>query len=807
MADTLPLERCVEPACPILKVNILTRVIISVTSSTIEMKTRNQSPWGTFRQQLLGVAVAVLLIFSCAATQVVYCQSTNTTRAPRVITYQGSITADAGSPATGVHQVQTTLYFDPEGRQIAWSGQYLTTVVNGIFSLQLGSGIYPFSSGLDFSKQLWLGVSIDHSPEMKPLTPLSSSPYALSIPDQSVTAEKMQTDFVGAISVNGKQITGKASVLNLQDGQNTYFTYDSKTGSLSLNVLNGLGNNTPQWIAHQGCTTDQNDDNGETTNTISGGCGNTTVNGAGAPIFATIGGGQDNRAFGHRSTVGGGDTNFAQGNLSTIGGGFMNLASGEESVIAGGENNQVTAEEAAICGGGNNTASGFGAFIGGGAIDGPETANNSASGTNSAIGGGAQNHVVSNLSAITGGELNTVATGSDHGTIGGGKSNDIDTNAHHSFIGGGENNSTFAHHGVITGGEANSIQTTTVNTLDHSAIGGGSHNLISGTQASATVIGGGYYNSIQGNSFAATISGGAWNSINYRDTGSTDNTYSAIGGGFYDTIETSSSVIAGGYLNHTKGGATHRFATISGGAQNVTDAFSSSILGGNNNQTNSYGQAVVAYWDDIRVPTGATQFTGIDAPWQTNSDDYNGKLFIVGNGHLVDGVNDVRSNAFYVSYNGHSVVYDVNNTGAVRGAIKGGTYTDNVCYAWGDVTPTNLGNAAPLAPINYPRGVTNITDFGVDSVRETAPGTFTVYLHTTDQQCNRLNSWLGLAATATLVNTTCDAFISVTPVIANKFNIVVTQRNYTWNATHLCNGVTCDAWDYRFNFHVFGRPQ
>src|SRR5581483_5497326 len=94
----------------------------------------------------------------------------------------------------------------------------------------------------DFSKPLWIGVKIVGGQELKPLTQLIGSPFSISIPDSSVTQDKMAVDYVGSISVNGKQITGKGTILNLIDGPGTSLLYDETTNSLSFS--NGGKGNT-----------------------------------------------------------------------------------------------------------------------------------------------------------------------------------------------------------------------------------------------------------------------------------------------------------------------------------------------------------------------------------------------------------------------------------------------------------------------------------------------------------------------------------------------------------------------------------
>jgi len=171
-----------------------------------------------------------------------------------VITYQGSVKTNSGSPITGDHLITTTLYQDANGTQSVWSGTYKLQITEGVFTVLLGSGAYPLPAGQDFSKTLWIGVKIDGGEELKPLTQLTGAPYSVSVADKSVTKDKIAFDYVGSIMVNGKRISGKGTTLNLVDGLGTSLFYDEATNSLSLNSIGtgGMGNPMPQGACSTG---------------------------------------------------------------------------------------------------------------------------------------------------------------------------------------------------------------------------------------------------------------------------------------------------------------------------------------------------------------------------------------------------------------------------------------------------------------------------------------------------------------------------------------------------------------------------
>ncbi|MFN8361332.1 MAG: hypothetical protein U0264_15575 [Candidatus Kapaibacterium sp.] len=130
--------------------------------------------------------------------------------------------------------------------------------------------------------------------------------------------------------------------------------------------------------------------------------------------YATISGGQKNRASGVSATVTGGSTNSATGDYSFIGGGVGNSVTGDTSFIGGGYSNSITKANATISGGYNNSITNDQATIGGGL-------GNDVQAISATISGGNNNTIEVNgqRSSITGGGGNTI-TGS-YSTIAGGR--------------------------------------------------------------------------------------------------------------------------------------------------------------------------------------------------------------------------------------------------------------------------------------------------------------------------------------------------------------------------------------------------
>jgi hypothetical protein len=186
--------------------------------------------------------------------------------------------------------------------------------------------------------------------------------------------------------------------------------------------------------------------------------------------FATVGGGQDNRANDY-ATVCGGSHNTASAVHATVGGGSHNTARVQYSVVSGGANNTASAIRATVGGGYGNTASHLDATIGGGAA-------NTASGTHTTVGGGSHNTASGRDATVSGGYGNT-ASGSQATTCGGYQ------NTAHGFggtVGGGAGNMALETYATVGGGLGNRA------TGIYATVGGGYSN--AGTGSYSTVSGG-----------------------------------------------------------------------------------------------------------------------------------------------------------------------------------------------------------------------------------------------------------------------------------------------------------------------------
>jgi hypothetical protein len=168
----------------------------------------------------------------CSANASAQPASTHSSAA-RTLSFQGAIATTNGNAVDGDRTVIVRLYSDANGDNEIWHDTYDAHIVNGIFSIDVGCG-KALPSAEAMGQPLWAGIQIDRDTEMRPLAPLSAAPFALSIADKSVTKEKMATDYVSSISVNGQKLVGIGKDVSIQTGDGIQATVDPATNSLVL---------------------------------------------------------------------------------------------------------------------------------------------------------------------------------------------------------------------------------------------------------------------------------------------------------------------------------------------------------------------------------------------------------------------------------------------------------------------------------------------------------------------------------------------------------------------------------------------
>jgi hypothetical protein len=821
----------------------------------------------------LSIPVACIML-TIVFSQKLLGQSLVTTDVPRTMSYQGQVMTSDNVAANGIHQITASLYSDHLGKNSIWHAEYSAEIVNGVFNILLGSGKSPLPDVPEMNRSLWVGIRVDGGEEMRPLTQLSAVPYAMNVPDKSITLAKLAPEVLfgsgytpmpqsptgfdelttatnttatmtvgsgssltisGTGTITANQFVGSGSTSNAVDLATAEVNgilpqANGGTGSSAGSWIlggNALSHSTgTDWLGSSSSSTGSKEvwiktnsntvmryvpasGTGSTPNIIGGQQGN-IINNTNIEGSVIAGGGMS------------GDNNYIAGNFAFVGSGFGNTigTSADNSAIAGGKHNLILSKFGFVGGGyynqiecspandgsgseyntigggrknlaGDNVYGDSCVFVGGGdsnwareefsaIVGGRDNITESAS---TFIGGGEHNRISheaifpAGLSSIVGGDSNSIS--SNLAFIGGGKQNKIHENSDTSVIGGGFVNEIFSVLSTIGGGDSNVVYTHS----RESTIGGGSWNVIDHNIQS--VISGGQYNWIFDNSLPSKLN--------------------SIGGGFQNRIWGSTfSTISGGNLSKVDDGSN--FCTIGGGGINyIGTGFVggtpnpieyATIPGGNQLIAQSYGQTVVGVFNIPKGNNAATDFNTQPIPVASGGDN---PLFIVGNGNAAS-----RSNAFEVSNDGHSIVFDVNNTGGAtpnggapavpnRTALYGGTYTDNIIYAWGYIIPN---------PTNPPYMVTVNSDFGVATVQRVIPGKYLITLNTSVP----LKS---ASIVATIVDTVSNFLPMDSPESEDKYCWVITTSALDPGTQSFVITTkvlpVCQPQDHPFMFHVTGR--
>ena len=587
---------------------------------------------------IIGVLVGIFVAQSAIA------QSPGESDVPRTISYQGMVSSATGARfPSGDYAVTVRLYADEYGREAVWEGEYTTTVENGLLNLELGSGAYPLPGSSAMDRSLWIGIQVEDGPEMTPRTRLSAVPYALTVPDGSVTSDKLGVDYVSSIMIDGEKVTRKGSSLNITGGEGIDLRYDRLGGSMQIDLRRrgedrgttgdgekGGSTQTPNSVLHwseggnRGTRPGTNyvgtsdaveleihvnsgnrtanagdkrvmlyDPQPSSPNLIGGYQGNLPDTGS-AIEGATIGGGGKNNRVNevkdNYGTIGGGAGNVAGGftvgtandPYATVGGGYWNEAQGDYTTVGGGYANRAEGNYSTVGGGAYNQAEGNYATVGGGR-------ENQAQEAYSTVGGGAYNQAEANYATVGGGAYNQAEA--ENATVGGGAYNQAEAN--YATVGGGDSNIASGLYSTVGGGKDNQAQAENATVGggednqakdDYGTIGGGAGNVAGGLGTTSTT-----------DDTYATVGGGRDNQAEARyatvgggDSNIASGLYSTVGGGRENQAQELGATVGGGFRNQAKAS----FATVGGGDSNTASGRRSTVGGGWKNQAQELGATV-----------------------------------------------------------------------------------------------------------------------------------------------------------------------------------------------------------------------
>ncbi len=322
------------------------------------------------------LAALVLMCSTVMSTAISYAQTTSSSLPgrgpdiPRVMSYQGLLTSADGQPVpNGSHQLTIRLFSDAQGENPSvWEDNFTVVTNNGLFSILLGSQS-PLPEASVMSQPLWVGVTVD-STELRPFSQLAASPYAITVANGAITSDKMGTDYVGSISVNGSKITGKGSGINFIAGDGLQLTYDSTTSAILLSAANngsslGKGSKTQSLFPYINNQTSQ--ETGASFNIDGSGVIGGTLAVAGVTTFN----GNVGISGTHTLSVGGSQTvsgTLSVGGTQTVGGTLSvggNTTVGGNATVGGGSTVGGNASIGGTASVGGNTTIGGNTSVGG----------------------------------------------------------------------------------------------------------------------------------------------------------------------------------------------------------------------------------------------------------------------------------------------------------------------------------------------------------------------------------------------------------------------------------------------------------
>src|SRR4051794_29797252 len=93
---------------------------------------------------------------------------------PRLISYQGVLTDNAGSPVPdGNRTIVLKIYDSPSSSIPLYTEMQTVPVARGVFNLSIGSAT-PIPVSLKFDRPYYLGISLENNPEFSPRTAITS---------------------------------------------------------------------------------------------------------------------------------------------------------------------------------------------------------------------------------------------------------------------------------------------------------------------------------------------------------------------------------------------------------------------------------------------------------------------------------------------------------------------------------------------------------------------------------------------------------------------------------------------------------
>ncbi len=157
---------------------------------------------------------------------------------PQLINYQGILTDAVGTGINGNRTIEFRIYNSPTGGASVWSEIQTVTIVDGLFSVLLGS-ITPVPYTVFDGSHKYLALKIGSDAEMSPRKRLVSVGYAFHSYDSDKIDGKDAAAFVQKIAGVSSDNIGN---IDLVAGANVTITPDNNNSRITISASDGGGN-------------------------------------------------------------------------------------------------------------------------------------------------------------------------------------------------------------------------------------------------------------------------------------------------------------------------------------------------------------------------------------------------------------------------------------------------------------------------------------------------------------------------------------------------------------------------------------
>jgi hypothetical protein len=579
----------------------------------------------------VGITVQMLVVLAL-------CVTATAAEVPQMINYQGRLANSSGEPLDTTVAMTFSIYEAGEGGTAIWSETHsIVEVIDGLFSVILGSAGSPLPDSIFDGEQRYLGITVGTDAELSPRTRLVSAGYAHRV-----------------ASIDGARAGSLSGVFEIGPGS-------GKEGRLGDAALVVRGDNADSVVISpvDDITIYSTNDNGDETTLMTSGAKGAAVlvtatdvakgalrtieinpgdsialrahevggddavliraDGAGGVIYVTAT--DAAKAVTRKveiaprdsivlsATEGNGDqvilitadprggailvsaTDVAKSDPRSIAGSIVinkdgifivDVTTSDTTVAITPDGNIQSDGQLAT--GEDNVASGDSSSVSGGH-------DNTASGTAAAVGGGGYNTALGAYSTVAGGFHNQAE--GDYSAITGGNADTA--NGDFAYIGGGALNRADSLYAVVSGGLSNIAGDSlavvaggrsNAATGLKSTVSGGTNNKADTT--GATVCGGG---DNYASGYFSIIGGGAQDTAygNFGFVGggfkNQAGLFAVVGGGSQNKATESVAAVCGGWHNT----ASDTMAYVGGGYSNLASGHASTVCGGSNNTADGWG--------------------------------------------------------------------------------------------------------------------------------------------------------------------------------------------------------------------------